>query len=388
MISPFIKFFQLLSYLNKGMHFYATATLGLEDIVAREIEELAGVRCKVDVNKVFFEGDPELIPKLNYLSRCANRIFILLLKEKFDDLRDIYSYSKSVEISDYIRPEQTFAVKATRHGIHDFTSLDVARVVGKAIIDSYLEHKGFRLKVDLEHPDVEVQALVRENEIILGINTSGEALAKRGYRIYQHPAPIKPTMACCLLKLSSWKPDRFLLDPMCGGGTIVIEAALMARNIPPGSFRRRFAFEKLHFLDPSVISEVKEAALSNVNGNKYDIWGLEKYRKHVEGAVMNAKSAGVIDTIKILQGDATKWDYVPKPEFIVTNPPYGLRIANKRATLRLYEGFSERIRKLKGTWVVLIVGNNWFEKIFQLKPLERREVLYGNLKCHVLKYLI
>ncbi len=370
------------------MYFYATATLGLEDVVAREIEELAGVKCEVDVNKVFFKGDLELIPKLNYLSRCANRIFIMLLREKFNNLDEIYSLSRSISFSDYIEPDQTFAVRATRHGAHYFTSIDVAKMVGQAIIDSYLDEKGFMLKVDLENPEIEVQALVRDDEIILGINTSGEALSKRGYRVYQHPAPIKPNMACCLLRLSGWMPERSLIDPMCGGGTILIEAALMARNVPPGSFRKVFAFEKLRFLDPSLFSEVKELAAAKVNNNRYEIWGIEKYRKHVQGAIKNAKSAGVPDTISIVQGDATRWDYKPKPEFIVTNPPYGLRIANKKATLKLYRGLSQRIKELEGTTMVLIVGNNWFEEIFQLKPVEKREVLYGNLRCFVLKYII
>ncbi|RLG47958.1 MAG: class I SAM-dependent RNA methyltransferase [Thermoproteota archaeon] len=370
------------------MYFYATATLGLEDIVAREIEGLTGTRCEVDINKVFFSGDLELIPKLNYLSRCANRIFILLLRERFEDINDIYSHSRSISLSDYVEPDQTFAVRATRHGFHDFTSLDVARVVGQAIIDSYLDERGSRLKVNLENPDVEVQALVRDDELILGFNTSGEALAKRGYRVYQHPAPIKPTIACCLLILSGWRPSSSLLDPMCGGGTIPIEAALMARNIPPGSFRRNFAFEKFRFLDPSLFLEVKEEASVHVNTEKYEITGIEKYKNHVNGAIMNAKSAGVIDTVKIIQADATKWDYKPKPEFIVTNPPYGLRIASKRATLRLYRGFSERVKELEGTKMVLIVGNNWFEEIFPLEPTEKREILYGNLRCFVLKYVI
>jgi len=370
------------------MQFYATATLGLEDIVAMEIEGLTGARCEVDVNKVFFKGDIELIPKLNYLSRCANRIFILLLRERFEGLNDIYSCSRSISLLDYVEPDQTFAVRATRHGTHNFTSLDVARVVGQAIIDSYLDEKGSRLKVDLESPDIEVQALVRGDEIILGINTSGESLAKRGYRVYQHPAPIKPTIACCLIMLSGWRSDSSLLDPMCGGGTIPIEAALMARNVPPGGFRKNFAFEKFRFLDPSAFLRVKEDASNCVNREKYEIIGIEKYKKHVEGAKMNAKSAGVLDTVKIVHADATKWDYEPKPDFIVTNPPYGLRIANKRATLRLYRGFSERVIRLRGTKMVLIVGNNWFEEIFPLDPVERREILYGNLRCHVLRYVI
>ncbi|HIE22651.1 MAG TPA: class I SAM-dependent RNA methyltransferase [Candidatus Korarchaeota archaeon] len=370
------------------MYFYATATLGLEDIVAKEIEELTGARCDIDVNKVLFRGDLDLIPKLNYLSRCANRIFILLLKEGFHDLKDIYSKTRCINFSYYIEPDQSFAVRAIRHGIHDFTSIDVARVVGQAVIDSYLEEKGFRLKVNLEIPDIEIQALVRDDEIILGINTSGDALSKRGYRVYQHPAPIKPTLACCLLRLSGWKPENSLLDPMCGGGTILIEAALMTRNIPPSSFRQGFAFEKFRFMDPSLFDEVKDAVKSKINRDKYEIFGIEKYRKHVEGAIKNAKSAGVVDTIRIDQGDATKWNYKPKPDFIVTNPPYGLRIANKRATLSLYRGFSERVKRLKDTTLVLIVGNNWFEEIFQLKPIEKREILYGSLRCYVLKYLI
>jgi len=370
------------------MRFYATATLGLEDIVAEEIEDLSGTRCEVDVNKVFFSGDVGIIPRLNYLSRCVNRIFILLLRDRFSDLSDIYSLTRSVSLSGYVEADQSFAVRATRHGIHDFTSIDIARVVGQAIIDSYLDEKGVRLKVDLENPDVEVQALIRDDEFILGINTSGETLAKRGYRVYQHPAPIKPTIACCLLKLSGWSPDRSLLDPMCGGGTILIEAALMARNIPPGSFRREFAFERLRFLDPSLFEEVREEAEAMVNFESYEIMGIEKYRKHVDGAIRNARSAGVLDTVRIIHGDATKWSYEPRPDYIVTNPPYGLRIASRRATLKLYREFYERVKGLRGTTLVLIVGNNWFEEIFKLNPVERREVLYGKLRSYVLKYLL
>lgn len=218
----------------------ATTISGLEDVASEEISKLLNTPVCPDKGRVFFETNLEGIYVANLLSRCLHRLFILLHSGVAQGLKDIYNQVKSLPFTEYIAPNQSFAIRAQRSGEHDFTSLDIASIAGKAVIDGYLEERGVRLRVDLNQPDVEIYVLLRDGELLVGINTTGESLHKRGYRVYDHPAAIKTTLASGMILLSGWKPEEVFLDPMCGGATIPIEAALMARRVPNNAFGRKF----------------------------------------------------------------------------------------------------------------------------------------------------
>jgi tRNA (guanine6-N2)-methyltransferase len=359
------------------MRFYATLPPGLEEVSAKEIESLGGKITEVRYGKgrVFFEGDVELMVRLNYLARTVERIMILMTVEKFNNLDDIYRIVKNLDFT-WIKPNQSFAIRPLRVGEHDFTSLDVGRVAGQAVIDSYREAKGVRLKVNLDEPDVIIRVDVIFDEVYVGIDTTGdEALHKRGYRVYDHPAPLNPAIASSLVILSGWNPSKSLLDPMCGSGTILIESAMMGRNIPPQKFRKeKFLFVNVYGED--ILREVAESALSNENNIRMRLIGVERFRKHVKGARMNANFAGVGDTIEFVQGDATKL-CLDEVDVAITNPPYGLRIARKGVIEKLYDGFLRLAKEVVRDKIVVITAET---RIFREKALKHEYEIERELK--------
>ena len=374
------------------MRFYATLSPGLEEIAANEIESLGGkiVEIRRGKGRVFFEGDLKLMAKLNYMARTLERIMILLAVEKFETLDDIYRIVKGLDFS-WIKPDQSFAIRPLRAGEHDFTSLDVGRVAGQAVIDSYLESKGVRLRVNLDEPDVIIRVDVIFDEVYVGIDTTGdESLHRRGYRVYDHPAPLNPTIASSLIMLSEWNPKKSLLDPMCGSGTILIEAAMMGRNIPPQKFRKeKFLFTNIY--GEELLEEVKEEAERLERRDlKMMLIGIERFRKHIRGGITNAKTAEVCDTIHFIQADATELclKYV---DIAITNPPYGLRIARKGMIEELYDGFLRSAKDVVGEKIVIITAEDRIlrDKAFRNDYTIDREiwVRYGGLdtKVFVLK---
>ncbi len=225
------------------MRFYATLPPGLEDVAAKEVEEFG---CRVEEiregrGRIFFSGEKLVIPLLNHFSRTLERLNVLLLRCEAETLDDIYRAVKGLDFN-FIRGK-SFAVRSLRVGEHDFTSMDIARVAGQAVIDSFMESYGERLKVNLSQPDVIIRVELVDNELFVGLDTTGDdAMHKRWWRVYNHPAHLNAAIACGMLRIAEWKADESLIDPMCGSGTIPIEAALMARKVPN---MRDFAYEKL-----------------------------------------------------------------------------------------------------------------------------------------------
>ncbi|MCX8142398.1 MAG: tRNA (guanine(6)-N2)-methyltransferase [Candidatus Nezhaarchaeota archaeon] len=371
------------------LKFMATTIGGMEDIAAEEVRELGGSSIEVGSERLFFDGDEDLIYRINIESRCLHKLIIVLNRGKALSLRDIYSAAKSIEYEEYMGLDQTFAVRTTRVGVHDYTSIDVSATVGQAIIDHFMEVKRARPKVNLKDPDVEVSIYVKDDDVTIGINTSGESLHRRNYRVYDHPAAVKTTIASCMLRTAKWQGEG-LLDPMCGGGTIVVEAALMARRFPPGFFRRRFAFTRLLIYDPRKHRSELERSLNEVDRKKLVIWGFDISPKHVRGAMLNASSAGVDDTISFSIRDATKEEAYKgvNAKLIVVNPPYGIRQLRPKALMEFYVKFLRTISNcLSGSNLTLITGA---PKVFEeasakigCKVLEVRRVKHGELPAKV-----
>ncbi|MBC7091475.1 MAG: class I SAM-dependent RNA methyltransferase [Nitrososphaeria archaeon] len=375
-----------------GIEFFATTSAGIEDLASSEVEMLLKVKCVPDVGKVFFKSSPESIYILNLCASTLNKVMICLCRTYFENLNQIYYLVKQVDFSKYILPDQSFAVESERYGVHDFTSVDVSRVVGQAIIDSYLSSKGVRLKVNLNSPDIIFFSLVRDKEYILGLNTTGESLHKRGYRVYEHPAALKPTIASAMLMLAGWDCSMPLIDPMCGGATIPIEAAFKARRIPPNYLRKNFAFHKIGFLNLQDFENLRGKLLSTANRNVYKIFGMEKYERHLRGAIMNCSNAGVSDTVFLKLGDATCPEMYPCESFntIIVNPPYGVRMVPEGGMKRFYKLFLKALReRFSGSTLVLITAA--FRRFLQavdevdVKVLGERNVLHGRLSAKIFK---
>lgn len=373
--------------------FFATTMTGIEDIAAREVEELLGCKAMTDIGKVFYRSDLDSVYILNIAARTLNKVMLNLRRAHFKNLDEIYKLSREIDYSWLIDPNQSFAVRSERMGSHDFTSIEVSRVVGQAIIDSYLETSKVRLRVNLDSPDVEIYCLVREEEFLMGVNLTGESLHKRGYRVYEHPAAIKPTLAAAMLFLSGWRGEGRLIDPMCGGATIPIEAAYIARNIAPNRYRREYNFLKLKLFSPLEFNHVKESILKKEKDRGFKVYGMEKYRVHLDGGMRNAEEAGVLKDIRFKLGDATVASDYPETsfDFFVVNPPYGIRMTPRRIRLeRLYELFLRAVKEVSDNSILVLItaAKKKFRKALEkvdLDVLNCIDVLYGHLNTTIFK---
>ena len=359
------------------MRFYSTVAPGLEFVAADEIES-KGLGNVIEIRegngRVFYESNFERIPLLNYFLRTVERVVLILGRERVETLEDVYRIVKEIDFS-FIHPEWSFAVRSNRVGEHDFTSIDISRVAGKAVIDSYKESRGVRLKVNLDEPDVIIRCDLVEDDFIVGLDTTGdEGLHKRNYRVYQHPAPLNPTIAASLVYLSGWSHERSLLDPMCGSGTILFEAGMIARNTPICRFRRDFAFKK--FINEDCEFKERDVGLS--------LYGVEKFRKHVEGAIKIAEFVGI--DVRFMQGEAERInEYFNEIDYVITNPPYGLRIGRKKIIERLYSSFLRAAADIVREKLVVITAET---KIFEKHAKEffdvrKFNVRYGGLMTGV-----
>ena len=373
------------------LRFFATTVIGLEDVASREVENLVGVRAEEGVGRIFFEGRLEDIYLLNLKASTINRFFIELCNSIFKDLDDIYRLARSLDYTWILDSHQSFAVRSERVGVHSFTSMDVSRVVGQAVIESFASATGRRLRVDLDKPDVEIYCLVRDSSFIMGVNTTGASLHKRGYRVYSHSAALKPTIASAMLRIGGWTQSKSLIDPMCGGATIPIEAALEARGIPPNHLRRDFALLKLKICSRAVFEKVRNETLTQQKvGGLCIIYAMEKFTKNILGGIENAKKAGVYDVINFKIGDATNPQDYPEVgfDFIIVNPPYGLRAKPRGGVYKLYENFLKALRRKlpEATLVIITAASKRFREAVEntgVTIINDRKILYGELPTSI-----
>ncbi len=304
--------------------YYATTNIGLESITTNELYNILSIKAEPLTGIIRFSGPLDLIYKVNLLSRTVHKVILLIGETEFNEIFEIYRFARYLSYTNYIERGQSFAVRVERIGTHQFNSIQVAERVGQAVIESFMDETGHRLKVNLDYPDVEIFCRVKENHVILGINTTGESLHKRGYRVYDHPAALSTTIAASMIYISEWKHNQVFLDPMCGGGTLPIEAALIARAIPIGTLNK---YE-------SLLTEY----VNKSNHNMYNIYGIDISSRHLYGAMKNAESANVIDTIKFIKGDARKLESIITftPDVVLVNPPYGKRSSNPQHIKKLY----------------------------------------------------
>ena len=372
---------------------FATTIYGLEDIAAGECRELIGVDAKPDVGKIIFEADLEQIIKLNLASRTLHRIFIMLARSRAETLDDVYKIARGIDYTEFINPDQTFAVRGERHSKDKpFTSLDMAAIVGRAVIESFRERSGKRLKVNLDNPDVELYCLLRDSEFILGLNTTGKSLHRRYYRVYHHRAALQPTIAASMLRISGWEKKKRLLDPMCGGGTIPIEAALTALKIPISVKRiEDLALQRLRFIDGWRIEKVAKMLEAEIDYSpSAGIMGTDTSQKSIEGALRNAEKAGVSDYVEFSVRDVFKmgeW-LREEPDHIIMNPPYGIRMGVRKIEKfyeRVCRTIAEAVSEAKLTAIVskpTIFGRALEKAGYQI--VFKRQIIYGKLNAFII----
>lgn len=324
------------------MKYFVTTPKGLERILAEEGERLGALPVRVAPGRVHFEAGREFVYVFNSYLRTANRVFIELVSGRHRGLDDIGRAALSVDYAQFMGAGMSFAVRAERVGKHSFTSIDVARVVGAVVIESMISRNGVRPRVDLRAPDVEIYVYVIEDEFVIGVNTTGESLHKRRYRLISHPAALKTTLAAAMYYIAG-QPRR-LVDPMCGGATVPAEAVQIGLGIPISRYRDDFMYRKL----PLYSREEEERALRAHRPPARDTaaWCTDISHKSVYIAIRNVVNAGIEDRVTFGIWDAENpiLYEVAGADIVVTNPPYGIRSHNPRKIPVFYRGFIKAAR--------------------------------------------
>ncbi|MDQ7041319.1 MAG: THUMP domain-containing protein [Rhodothermus sp.] len=370
---------------------------GFEAVVAAELKELGYTACYLKPAKLVLPTAlPEACLPLNFFGRTLHRVYLLLGMGQAATLREVRELAQAVPFHAYLQPEQRFAVRAQRHGVHDFTSMDVAREVGSAVVDRLQTHTGRRIRADLESPDVEVMVELSDDRLLLLLNTSGPPLHRRHRRVFQHFAPLLPTLAAALLRLSSFpQAADLLIDPMAGGGTIPIEAALMARNIAPGLLlaEKQLACFRLPFLDHTRWHRLRQQAESHTHRRSpVPILAADRFTRSIKGMQANLEAMGVAADVTVYAGRAERMAYLnrqpPGRWTVVTNPPYGLRLGDPRRIDRLYHDFARACAHHCIMEVVALTPRHetWLEAFTQAgyRPVLKQPVRYGRLEAFAL----
>ena len=360
---------------------------GLEEILAKELIDLGANGVAIGNRMVSFKGDKALMYKANFHLRTAIRILKPFLHFKADSADDVYEICRKVDWEKYMDLSDSFAVDSVVYSEDFRHSKFVAYRVKDAIADYFRDKYGKRPNVSVANPDLTFHIHISHDDCSLSLDSSGESLHKRGYRQEAMEAPLNEVLAAGMILMSGWDGKCDFVDPMCGSGTIPIEAALIAKNMAPGLFRSHFAFEKWKDFDRDLFEEIYNDD-SAEREFEYSIKGYDKDPKAILTAKRNAKAAGLLDTIQFEQRDFKDFEPVKERTVIITNPPYGERLVEDNL-LGLYEMIGERLKH------ALIGGEAWiisyhyecFDKI-GLKPSAKIPLFNGALPCELRKYEI
>ncbi|AXU27806.1 UNVERIFIED_CONTAM: class I SAM-dependent RNA methyltransferase [Clostridioides difficile] len=360
---------------------------GMEKMMAREITNLGYEIIKTEDGRITYKTDEFGIAKSNMWFRCAERVHLKIAEFEAKSFDELFENTKRINWSRYIPYGAQFPIsKASSIKSKLYSTPDVQAIVKKAIVESlkksYLEDG--LLKEDKEKYPIFV--FIHKDKVTISIDTTGDALHKRGYREKANKAPIRETLAAGLIYLTPWKAGRVLVDPMCGSGTILIEAAMIGINMAPG-LNREFISEKWRTLDKKIWWDVRKDAFNKIdNESKFKIYGYDIDEESIDIARENAEIAGVDEYIEFNVGDATQFKSEDEFGFIITNPPYGERLEDKDSVKQLYKELGYAFRKLKNWSYYLITSYEDFEYEFGQKADKKRKLYNGMLKTNFFQY--
>ena len=360
---------------------------GMEKMLATEIKNLGFEIEKTEDGRVTYKTGEDGIAKANMWLRCAERVNLKVAEFEARTFDELYENTKRINWAKYIPYGAQFPIsKASSIKSKLFSTTDVQSIVKKAIVDnlkkSYLESG--RLKEDKEKYPIYV--FIHKDKVTLSIDTTGDALHKRGYREKANKAPIRETLAAGIMYLTPWRPGRTLVDPMCGSGTILIEAAMMGLNMAPG-LNREFISEKWRTIDKKIWWDTRRDAFDQMNEDlDFKIYGYDIDPETIEIAKENAEIAGVADYIEFNVADATEFKSDEEYGFIVTNPPYGERLESEESVKLLYKELGYAFRRLKNWSYYLITSFEEFEYEFGQQATKKRKLYNGMLKTYLYQY--
>lgn len=362
----------------------------LEVLLQEELKELGISQTHVGYRGVYIEEwDWNTVYRVNYSSRLASRVLLPLSRFKCRDQRSLYRHVSEMNWSALFKQGYTFAIDANVHHKELRNSLYAAQVMKDAICDQLRERSGWRPSVDVQNPDVQLNLFIQQQMAVVSFDTSGSPLHKRGYRQETGEAPIQESLAAALLRLAKYDESKILLDPCCGSGTILVEAALIASKTAPGYLRHQWGFMKHPQFNSLEWLKIKNEIDSERIKIKPDsIFGIDISREMTRIAKVNLKAAGFNQDVFIEQSDFREYDPLTKPNLIVTNPPHGRRLEEEEQLRSLYRelGVFIKTKTVKPAQGFIFTGNLALAKEVGLAASRRYVLNNGGVESRLLEF--
>jgi len=369
---------------SRSESFFASAPRGLEDLLLRELISLKASQVSAVPGGVSFSGGWEVCYAANLWSRIASRVLWKVADFSYRNEQDVYAAARAIEWPALFGVERTLRVNVTAQK-SPLRSLEFATLrIKDAVCDCFRDATGRRPDVERASPDVRVHAFLEAGRGTLYLDTSGEPLFKRGWRAGATEAPLRENLAAGIIMLTGWRPDETLLDPMCGGGTLLIEAAAMARGRAPGA-RRAFGFEKLAVFDPKVWESVKTEQGRSFQDPR--LFGSDSDPKALGVSRRNLAAAGVERWVTLEQADVLERQAPAAAGVMVANPPYGERLGSESELARFYPGLGDALKKNFAGWRCFIfTADLRLPKLIRLEPSARTPLWNGALECRLYEF--
>jgi putative N6-adenine-specific DNA methylase len=373
-------------YEENDFRMLATTLYGLEEVLAAELLKLGAKNIEKLPRAVSFTGDKGFMYKANFCLRLATRVLKPIHLFRVQNEEDLYNKIKKIEWENYLHELDTLAVDTSLRTDFFQHSQFVSQKVKDAVVDRFRERTGKRPSVDLDRPWLRINIHIHDNECTVSLDSSGASLHKRGYRDQTNLAPLNEVLAAGLIALTGWNKRSAFIDPMCGSGTIVTEAALMAGNIPPGYYRKEFGFQTWKDYDDQLWELIQESALNKIVNEDIQIYGSDVSPNVTKKAKQNVKEARVGDMVTITTCPFEELQRPSEGGVIVMNPPYGERM-DKDDINKLYKSIGDTLKKnWSGFDAWLITSNMEAVKQVGLRHSRRITVFNGGLECKFLKY--
>ena len=367
-----------------NFQFFATCPRGLEALLADELLVQRALKIVVTDGGISFEGSLDTMYRVNLHSRIATRIMSRVGQGSYATEEDIYKATFKLHWPSWFKVNQTIRVKVT--GVKcPLKSLDFVTLrIKDAVCDRFREEGALRPSVSVRDPDVRIHAYLTQDQYQLYLDTSGAPLYQRGFRDVSVIAPLRENLAAGIIMLSGWIPGTPFLDPMCGSGTFLIEAAMMAVNQPPG-MKRTFGFQKLTSFDEGLWKKIETEAMNKMKPIEFlDIYGSDMDLRAVRVARHNLKVAGLEEVAKVMQSDFIKLEPPASEGTLVTNPPYGQRIGEDEDLKEVYPVWAKHMKESFGGWnTYFLTADLEMPKDMRLKPSKKTPLYNGALECRL-----
>lgn len=369
----------------KKFKLMATCAAGIEALVGRELRNL-GYEVQVENGRAIFYGTIEDVLKTNLWLRTADRIEIIVGEFEVTTFEELFQNIKQIAWEDLLPMDAKFPMNGRSHNSQLHSVPDIQAIAKKAIVSRLSEVYHRRSRFPETGQLYKLETRINKNHALVVLDTTGDSLFKRGYRVAKGPAPIKENMAAALILLTNWYPDMPFLDPMCGSGTIPIEAALIARNIAPG-FNRDFTCEKWDWVDQDMINRIRDEADTQADYDKeVDIMASDVDGNMIDVAKVNAQEVGLLHDIQFKQLSVLDFKTDKINGVVVSNPPYGERLNDQQTVRKLYKGLGQIFKPMTSWSKYFLTSDLEFEKFYGQSATKKRKLYNGYLRTDYFQF--